>query len=196
MSHTPTPWTLDETDLPFIINGPAASPASDDDIEQVHIATIPVYGPNSRMAYSADVAQANAQRIIRCVNHHDALVAALVTMRERYGRLHDALSDCIESGRLDESHIPDDYKALADMLEACCGADHVAEAALANLGPMYRATWGSGFSHQGTAIHPLSFFCDANAYEEETERAEIAALAVGETWTSRHYATHTVTRIQ
>ncbi|WP_211440945.1 hypothetical protein [Collimonas humicola] len=58
------------------------------------------------------------------------LLAALKTMREKYGRLHDALSDCIESGRLNAEILPNDYAALVEMTEACVGADHQAEAAI------------------------------------------------------------------
>jgi hypothetical protein len=33
-----------------------------------------------------------------------------------YGKLHDGLSDMIESGRLTEAHIPDDYQWLVATL--------------------------------------------------------------------------------
>ena len=35
---------------------------------------------------------------------------------DAYRKLHDSLSDMIEGGRLDESDIPDDYKALVEAL--------------------------------------------------------------------------------
>lgn len=50
------------------------------------------------------------------------LVAALAAMLNAYGLLHDRLSDCIESGRLKESDLPDDYKALANQLAGPCNA--------------------------------------------------------------------------
>jgi hypothetical protein len=58
------------------------------------------------------------------------LEKALRDMRAAYGRLHDFLSDTIEGGRLTREHIPDDYDAIADQLEACGAADARADAVL------------------------------------------------------------------
>lgn len=53
---------------------------------------------------------------------------ALKQMVQAYGRLHDILSDTIESGRLSESDIPDDYQAIVEQLTGpCCRAIHLAE---------------------------------------------------------------------
>lgn len=38
-----------------------------------------------------------------------------------YAKLHDALSDMIEEGRLREGDIPDDYQWLADTLQTLGG---------------------------------------------------------------------------
>jgi len=38
-------------------------------------------------------------------------------MTNPYKRLHDILSDCIESGRLTEDDLPDDYRAIVHELE-------------------------------------------------------------------------------
>lgn len=38
-----------------------------------------------------------------------------------YGRLHDILSDTIESGRLTEADLPDDYQAIIQQLTGPCG---------------------------------------------------------------------------
>ena len=59
------------------------------------------------------------------------VITALKEMRLYYGRLHDRLSDMIESGRVPEAALPDDYHAIADQLEACATADAGAEAAIA-----------------------------------------------------------------
>jgi hypothetical protein len=48
-----------------------------------------------------------------------------------YRALHDGLSDMIESGRLSESNIPDDYQWLVDMLVEAVSLDHVARAEIA-----------------------------------------------------------------
>lgn len=41
-------------------------------------------------------------------------------MLKAYERLHDGLSDMIESGRLTEADIPDDYEWLVQMLSIEC----------------------------------------------------------------------------
>jgi hypothetical protein len=48
-------------------------------------------------------------------DHIDALKDAVRT----YATLHDMISDMIESGRLTQAHIPDDYPALVDKLVEC-----------------------------------------------------------------------------
>lgn len=63
------------------------------------------------------------------------LLALLREVRSNYGRLHDFVSDCIENGRLTEDMLPDDYKAIADQLEACVGTDHRLGLALHQLAP-------------------------------------------------------------
>lgn len=59
------------------------------------------------------------------------LLASLSEMRLQYGRLHDRLSDMIESGRVPETALPEDYCAIVNLLEACATADAGAEAAIA-----------------------------------------------------------------
>lgn len=59
------------------------------------------------------------------------LKTALQDMQSAYGRLHDGLSDMIESGRLTEADIPDDYQWLVETLsEPCNVANQKAEEAL------------------------------------------------------------------
>lgn len=48
-----------------------------------------------------------------------------------YRALHDGLSDMIESGRLDENDIPDDYQWLVEMLVEAVGLDHEAREEIA-----------------------------------------------------------------
>ena len=38
---------------------------------------------------------------------------------KQYEKLHDGLSDMVESGRLTEADIPDDYQWLVETLVAC-----------------------------------------------------------------------------
>lgn len=59
---------------------------------------------------------------------------ALDNLRDHYGRLHDALSDCIEAGRLTAAELPDDYAALVELLAQAAAADEQAAAALASRG--------------------------------------------------------------
>lgn len=61
------------------------------------------------------------------------VITALRDMRAAYGRLHDFLSDAIESGRLKESDLPDDYQAIVAQLEACAATDHKAKAIIAEI---------------------------------------------------------------
>ena len=56
--------------------------------------------------------------------------AALKIMRKAYGRLHDIVADVIESGRLNEGDIPDDFQALVAALVECNNADQAAADAL------------------------------------------------------------------
>jgi hypothetical protein len=48
------------------------------------------------------------------------MAAASPYLVEAYGKLHDILSDCIESGRLTEADLPDDYKAIVEQLAGPC----------------------------------------------------------------------------
>lgn len=75
-------------------------------------------------------------------DHIDALkdalgeaLAALRTMRDAYGKLHDGLNDMIGEGegeaRLTAAMIPDDYRWLADQLTTCVSADREAADILA-----------------------------------------------------------------
>lgn len=109
MSHTPTPWKYD-------IAPDSQNAMLMEEDESVIVGLVAVHN-----------IEADTQFIVRAVNAHDELVAALRLMRERYGRLHDALSDCIESGRLKRGEIDDDYQALVDLAAACVGADHTAD---------------------------------------------------------------------
>lgn len=59
------------------------------------------------------------------------VLTTLRDMRAAYGRLHDFLADAIEGGRLNESHLPDDYAAICDALAKCGEADHFAGIAVA-----------------------------------------------------------------
>lgn len=51
--------------------------------------------------------------------------AAFRQYQQAYARLHDAVSDCIEGGRINVTDLPDDYAALVELCERCVGADHV-----------------------------------------------------------------------
>ncbi len=64
--------------------------------------------------------------------------AALKTMHKAYGHLHDIVSDIVESGRLNEGDIPDDYQALVAALAECNGIDQAAEGALRDATPETR----------------------------------------------------------
>ncbi|TIX28859.1 hypothetical protein [Mesorhizobium sp.] len=59
-----------------------------------------------------------------------ALLDVLKAMRDEYGKLHDFLSDAIESGRLREYDIPDDYQAIVTQLERCGGVEDRAKRAI------------------------------------------------------------------
>lgn len=48
------------------------------------------------------------------------LFEAAPDIRTAYGKLHDILSDCIESGRLTEADIPNDYQAIVELLSGPC----------------------------------------------------------------------------
>lgn len=69
----------------------------------------------------ADSNAAMGEAIARALNAH----AALLELRAKYNRLHDALDDCMSAQRLTEADLPDDFKALADMLADCVAADTV-----------------------------------------------------------------------
>lgn len=86
----------------------------------------PVYYPHGQLkdGHAALLAKMEtsaekSEHIALAINAH----AALLDLRAKYNRLHDVLSDCIESGRLTETELPDDYKALTGMLQQCAMAD-------------------------------------------------------------------------
>lgn len=54
-----------------------------------------------------------------------AMLHAFRLYRQAYGKLHDMLSDCIESGRLTAADLPDDYHALVEQLAGPCTAAEV-----------------------------------------------------------------------
>lgn len=70
-------------------------------------------------------------RVGRIMATAPQLLDAVESCQRNYGKLHDALSDCIESGRLTESQLPDDYKALVHYLLACNASDLACVTALA-----------------------------------------------------------------
>lgn len=49
---------------------------------------------------------------------HEQFLHELETALTAYGRLHDIVSDCVESGRLSEADLPDDYQAIVQALTA------------------------------------------------------------------------------
>jgi hypothetical protein len=69
--------------------------------------------------------------VVLAVAVHGPLVASLQATRRAYGRLHELISECLESGRFD----PADCKALADQLAGPCNAaDAASRAVLINAG--------------------------------------------------------------
>jgi hypothetical protein len=52
-------------------------------------------------------------------------VSALREVEKQYGKLHDMLSDCVESGRLSAAELTDDYAALVEQTIRCVAIDHV-----------------------------------------------------------------------
>ena len=61
------------------------------------------------------------------------LLKQLTSMRTKYGRLHDIVSDCIEGGRIDEGVLPDDYKALVRAVLVCVGEESAADKLIARV---------------------------------------------------------------
>ncbi len=57
-------------------------------------------------------------------------VSVLRAVEKQYGKLHDMLSDCMESGRLSAAELPDDYAALVEQLITCVSIDHMMTAVL------------------------------------------------------------------
>jgi hypothetical protein len=57
-------------------------------------------------------------------------VPVLREVQKQYGKLHDMLSDCMESGRLSAAELPDDYAALVEQTTRCVSIDHVVTAVL------------------------------------------------------------------
>lgn len=66
------------------------------------------------------------------VNHTEVLVA-LKTCRRLWGKLHDVISDMVESGKISKSDFPDDYDAIVNALLGGNIADMQAEKALTNV---------------------------------------------------------------
>jgi hypothetical protein len=152
-----------------------------------------------------------AQEIVRRVNLHCELVAALNTLThacECHGGTVYALRDEIAAARgvLRKEPVPAAPQCLLDAaaLLKSLGLDSMVAKDAAELGvPIeadsaryYEARWGDDFVRPKAEIHGIDFFSDANCYDDETDRAAIAALKVGETWTSPDYPTHTVKRIK
>lgn len=57
-------------------------------------------------------------------------VSVLREVQIQYGKLHDMLSDCMESGRLSAVELPDDYAALVKQTIKCVTIDSVVTAVL------------------------------------------------------------------
>ena len=55
-------------------------------------------------------------------------VPVLRETQKQYGKLHDMLSDCMESGRLSAAELPDDYAALVEQTIRCVSIDHLVTA--------------------------------------------------------------------
>lgn len=47
----------------------------------------------------------------------------LKEVHSQYGKLHDLISDCIESGKLSARNLPDDYPDIVDQLIKCVAVD-------------------------------------------------------------------------
>lgn len=58
----------------------------------------------------------------------------------------------------------------------------------------FKAYWGDNFVTSGETIITSDFVCALRGYSTD-EIIAVNLLSVGETWTSRHYADHTITRI-
>jgi hypothetical protein len=58
----------------------------------------------------------------------------------------------------------------------------------------FEAIWGNSFHNPGKMRVTLEFFGDDSGYDDE-DRAGLAALQAGETWTSKESADHTVKRL-
>ena len=121
MTHTPGPWTLtDHAGDPnrFIVAEDGTLVAD-------------VYPDTHEDLSLPDDYEANAHLLATSLK----MLAAVKAMREKYGRVHDALSDMIEGGRLRKEHIPDDYQALVQYLEDATGADNQARDTVAKAQP-------------------------------------------------------------
>lgn len=57
-------------------------------------------------------------------------IPALKATQYHYGKLHDILSDCMESGRLSAAELPDDYAAILEQTIICVGIDSLVTAVL------------------------------------------------------------------
>jgi hypothetical protein len=86
-----------------------------------------LHNASPEVGVSREEHEANASLIAAAPD----LLEALEAMRQKYGKLHDFLSDCIENGRLTEAEIPDDYQAISGALCECLEADTQAGTAIA-----------------------------------------------------------------
>lgn len=59
----------------------------------------------------------------------------------------------------------------------------------------FKAVWGNSFVTTGSEEFALNFVWDGNGYSAE-DIAAVEALAVGETWVSKDYPDHAITRIE
>jgi|GEM_PF-5517845 len=57
-------------------------------------------------------------------------IPVLREAQKQYGKLHDMLSDCMESGRISAAELPDDYTALVEQTVKCVTIDSVVTAVL------------------------------------------------------------------
>ena len=88
---------------------------------------------------------------------------ALEAMRHRYRRLHDALSDAVEAGRLTAAELPDDYAALVQLLIEANTADQLAADAL--------ASEGSRAEQLAQALREVLPYAESRAEDLEEHRA-------------------------
>ncbi|CAN7297554.1 hypothetical protein LJR221_001460 [Agrobacterium tumefaciens] len=116
--HTPGPWSVEDNAIMAEVGAHICTVTTADDF--------PCLDTEARPAAELEC---NANAVL--ISASPDMFTALNEMRQQYGRLHDRLSDMIESGRVTEAALPDDYRAIVDLLEVCATADAGAEAATA-----------------------------------------------------------------